>query len=208
MREVNRSRHVESSAALPVATHGETNAPITRVESARRMNPGVLLVLFALLAAAGGGALYLTQWRPPSPDVIVSGEGAPSAPGHRAPESESTAKPLSEPAHRADAQGVRPPSNPRTTPDQTPVQAPSRALRPGRSRPPRVDQGEGAVQLSCPVPVDLYIRGRSPVAVTESPFVQPLSPGDYVVTVVREGRILDRKAVRIAAGTQVDLSCP
>lgn len=99
---------------------------------------------------------------------------------------------------------------PAPTPAARPRSASRRANRSKRaSRKPKAAKASGGtLYLSCRTPTQMHIRGRGQVAVPAGELEHGLPAGSYVVTLVRDGRILDRRAVRLLEGSTVDLPCP
>ncbi|MEO1228669.1 MAG: serine/threonine-protein kinase [Myxococcota bacterium] len=161
---------------------------------------------------------------PPPPDsqeVLQEPPPLPSAPETNLAEAPLAALPSS-PRKTAPAETKPPAEIEAPAPAPSPPAPPAAARpRPARSsagrrteraeRPKVTARPRGAaLRVRCTSPVDLHVRGhgRFELSGDGEVFEKLLPPGGYVVTFVRDGRIVDRRSVRLLAGGGADLPCP
>ena len=67
--------------------------------------------------------------------------------------------------------------------------------------------GNGFLVLRCREPVELHIRGLDWISVPSGTFKKALPPNGYVITLIRAGQVVDRRAFRLLAGITLEIPC-
>lgn len=230
-KEMNRGTHFDTrtgridlqrAAGGPVSSARVPTTPVAPAGGPpppRRFGVPVLWILSGVLAVAAltaAVAFAVGALAPRAPIPAVKNEPAPaevpSAPPETPPEAApepsgiaETPPPPPEEAPEAPAQAQLEAAEP----EPEPAPPPRRKKRRKRRKPAPVAADGSGFTLRCSQPLEVHVRGhgRFPVQ-AERDVRHALPPGDHVVTLVRDGRILDRRAVRLLPGTTAELPCP
>ncbi len=219
VKETNRAQHLvarEQGVLEPAATptRPAARSPVTHW---RWVAGAVGLLAFAV--AAGTAPWWSPAPRgdpalaplPDSPEVPSLEAPVPSPTATARPLGPASADPPANTSALERATSPEPAKDP-TAPKPEVSARPPRATRPTANRPEparaKKTGAEGTIRLSCTDASELHVSTVGRFAVTPGRFEKRLPPGGYVVTLVRDGRILDRRSVRLLAGSRVDFACP